>query len=162
VSTRLSLTKIFDGERVGLLFIAPALIVFFVVLSFPIGYAGYLSFFKVKPDFALVYNGLANFSKIRRPLLLECFENTVIYTFGATATSSSIFAGLGLDSPGRKGACLNRIFHPVVDFVCCDRRDVALGAERPIWNLNAFLRQAGSLRKTSLAGSAEWHRQRWW
>jgi multiple sugar transport system permease protein len=159
--TRHSHTKIFSGDRVGLLFIAPALIVFFVVLSFPIGYAGYLSLFKVKPDFTLVYNGLANFSKILKdPYFWNALENTIIYTFGSVALHVIIgfSLALALNSPWLKG----RLFFRIAFFIPWSISFVVtavtwrwvLNAQYGI--LNAFLRQAGIITENiSFLGSAE-------
>jgi multiple sugar transport system permease protein len=159
--TRLSYTKIFSGDRIGLLFIAPALIVFFLVLSFPIGYAGYLSFFKVKPDFTLVYNGLANFSKILEdPYFWNALENTIIYTFGSVALHIIIgfSLALALNSPWLKG----RMFFRIAFFIPWSISFVVtavtwrwvLNAQYGI--LNAFLRQAGIITENiSWLGSSE-------
>ena len=151
----------FKGERVGLLFVAPALFVFLVVLSFPIGYAGYLSFFKVKPDFTLVFSGFTNFSKILDdPDFWNALKNTAIYTFGSVLLHLLIglSLALALNSSWLKG----RLFFRIAFFIPWSISFVVtavtwrwvLNAQYGI--LNAFLRSVGVLSENvSWLGSAE-------
>jgi multiple sugar transport system permease protein len=159
---RLNLSAVnFKGERAGLLFVAPALFVFLVVLSFPIGYAGYLSFFKVKPDFTLVFNGITNFSRILDdPNFWNALKNTVIYTSGSVLLHLLIglFLALALNSPWLKGRLLFRIafFIPwsISFVVTAVTWRWVLNAQYGI--LNAFLRSVGVLSENvSWLGSAE-------
>lgn len=151
----------FKGDRAGLLFVAPALVVFLVVLSFPIGYAGYLSFFKVKPDFSLVFNGLANFGRILDdPHFWNALKNTAIYTAGSVALHLLIglFLALALNNPWLKGRLLFRIafFIPwsISFVVTAVTWRWVLNAQFGI--LNAFLRCIGVLNENvSWLGSAE-------
>ena len=152
---------LFRGDRAGLLFIAPALFVFLVVLSFPIGYAGYLSVFKVKPDFSLVFNGTANFVNS----LMTRTSGTRSGTRPSTLLAASRFIwsigftlALALNSPWLKGRLLFRIafFVPwsISFVVTAVTWRWVLNAQYGI--LNAFLRRIGVLSENvSWLGSAE-------
>jgi len=158
--TRMSAATLFRGDRTGLLFIAPALVVFMVVLSFPIGYAGYLSLFKVRPDFSLVFAGTANFGKVLAdPFFWNALRNTAIYTFGSVALHLLIglALALALNSPRLKGRLLFRIafFVPwsISFVVTAVTWRWVLNAQYGI--LNAFLRSVGVISENiSWLGSA--------
>lgn len=160
MSTRISAMTLFRGDRAGLLFIAPALVVFMVVLSFPIGYAGYLSVFKVRPDFSLVFAGTANFGKaLSDPAFWNALRNTAVYTLGSVALHLAIglALALALNSPWLKGRLLFRIafFVPwsISFVVTAVTWRWVLNAQYGI--LNAFLRSIGVLSENvSWLGSA--------
>jgi multiple sugar transport system permease protein len=103
---------LFSGQRQGLLFVAPSLILFAIVLGFPILYAGALAFFKVQPDFGLEFAGLRNF---RLALVSRHFWNAVantgVYTVASVALHLVVGLGLALvlNSPLVKGRLLFRI-----------------------------------------------------
>lgn len=142
--------KALRGDWVGLVFIAPAFAVFTLVLSFPIGYAVYLSFFKVQPDFTLIYNGIKNFAAtLRDPFFWNALENTIIYTFSSVALHFIVgfFLALALNCSWLKGRLLFRIvfFIPwsISFVVTAVTWRWVLNAQYGI--LNAFLRQIGIL-----------------
>jgi ABC-type sugar transport system permease subunit len=142
--------EFFSGQRQGLLFVAPSLILFAIVLGFPIVYAGGLSFFKVRPDFALQFSGLQNFRvALASPHFWNAVANTGVYTIASVLLHLVIGLGLALvlNNPLVKGRLLFRIallLPWTLSFV------VTGVTWRWIFNaeygvLNAMLRQAGVL-----------------
>ncbi|GAB4547335.1 MAG: sugar ABC transporter permease [Anaerolineae bacterium] len=90
-----ALSRLFAREHQGYLFVLPALILFLLVLAFPIGYAIYLSFFKVNPDFSLEFIGWQNFvDALQDEYFWNAFKNTFIYT--AISVTLHLLIGMGL------------------------------------------------------------------
>ena len=80
------IARLTSKDRQGYWFVLPALILFCLVLAFPIAYAIYLSFFKVNPDFSLQFIGLDNFGDaLNNRHFWNALKNTFIYTFFSIA-----------------------------------------------------------------------------
>lgn len=90
---RFSLSNVFKGEREGWLFIAPSLIVFAIVLGYPILYAIRMSFFEVSLNFDQVFIGFGNFIQAFQD---KWFWNSVAKTFIYTISSVSLTMVAGL------------------------------------------------------------------
>lgn len=104
--------RVFRGQRQGLLFVAPSLLLFAGVLAFPIGYAIYLAFFDVRADFSLRFVGLANFqTAVQQASFWNAVANTLVYAFGSVALHLVIGFGLALllNLPWLRGRLLFRI-----------------------------------------------------
>ncbi len=74
--------KISKDDRLGWAFVLPALLLFTVVLAFPIVYAIRMSFFDVSLDFNLTFVGLKNFSDaLKDPYFWNSVKITFLYAF---------------------------------------------------------------------------------
>ena len=109
---RTAVARFLGGSGQGLLFVAPSLLLFALVLGFPIVYAAGLAFYKVQPDFSRVWVGADNF---RVALASHHFWNAAVNTGVYTALSVvlHLVVGVGLalmlNSPLVKGRFLFRI-----------------------------------------------------
>jgi multiple sugar transport system permease protein len=94
------------------LFIAPSLLLFLLVLAFPIGYAIYLAFFDVAPNFSLHFVGALNFeAALQQESFWNALSNTLVYSFVSVALHLVIGFGLAilLNLPWLRGRLLFRI-----------------------------------------------------
>ena len=72
----------FASDQVGWLFILPSLLLFILVLAFPIGYAVRLSFFKVSIDMNQQFTGLSNYLQaLQDQYFWNSIKNTLVYSF---------------------------------------------------------------------------------
>ncbi len=88
-----SFSKLFKGNRLGWVFVAPSLILFIITLGYPIYYAIRLSFFEVSLNFSETFVGLDNFITAFKD---RWFWNSVKNTFIYTVSSVSITVLVGL------------------------------------------------------------------
>ena len=71
----------FHGDRVGYLFVFPTLLFLVLILIFPLGYAAFLAFREVLPQFAMKFVGLANFKRaFHDPHFWRSLQTTVLFT----------------------------------------------------------------------------------
>ncbi len=85
--------KIFGGDRMGWIFVAPSLILFMITLGYPILYAIKLSFFDVALDYSEKFVGFKNF---RNMLNNKWFWNSLKITLTYTFSSVSLTLLIGL------------------------------------------------------------------
>ena len=82
------LTLMSKNDRLGWMFVLPALLLLTVVLVFPIVYAIRMSFFNVSLDFTQTFVGIRNFSDaFKDPYFVNSIEVTFIYTFSSVLIS---------------------------------------------------------------------------
>ncbi len=87
--------KIFGGERMGWIFVAPSLILFIITLGYPILYAIKLSFFDVALDYSEKFVGLKNFrNMLNDKWFWNSLKITLIYTF--SSVSLTLLIGLAI------------------------------------------------------------------
>jgi len=139
-------------DREGYLYIAPALILFGLVLAYPIGHAIYLSFYKVNPDFSMSFVGFNNFlDALNNKHFWNATKNTFIYTFSSVFLHFVIGITLAmlLNSKWLRGRLLLRITFLIpwtISFVVTSVTwRWILNADYGI--LNAFLTQSGFLER---------------
>lgn len=153
--------RAFHGQRQGLLFVAPSLLLFALVLAFPIGYAIYLAFFDVRPDFSMRFVGLANFqTAIHQATFWNAVTNTLVYAFSSVVLHLLVGFSLALllNLPWLRGRLLFRVAFLIpwtISFVVTSVTwRWLLNAEYGI--LNWFLQLAGVLTQgVSWLGTAE-------
>ncbi len=87
--------RIFGGERLGWLFVAPSLVLFIITLGYPILYAIKLSFYDVALDYSEKFVGLTNFASILHDKWFwNSLKITLIYTF--SSVSLTLLLGLAI------------------------------------------------------------------
>ncbi len=85
--------NITKDDWMGWAFVLPALLIFTLVLAYPIGYAIRLSFFKVGINFSQTFVGVKNFvTAIKDPYFINSLEITLIYT--VVSISLSLVLGM--------------------------------------------------------------------
>lgn len=105
-------SQIFRGNRLGWVFVAPSLILFFITLAYPIFYATRMSFFSVSLDFSQTFSGLANFIEaFKDKWFWNSMKNTMIYTFSSVPLTLlfGLLIAVALNSPWLKKC--RSIFH---------------------------------------------------
>ena len=147
---RAVLGRLFRGERQGLLFVAPSLMLFALVLGFPMVEAVRLAFYKVQADFSLSYAGLANFEvALASRHFWNALANTLMYTASSVVLHllAGVLLALTLNNPLVRG----RLAFRIAFLLPWTLSFVVTGVTwRWIFNaeygvLNAWLRQIGVL-----------------
>jgi multiple sugar transport system permease protein len=85
-------------DRVGLAFLAPSLLVFALIIAFPVVFSITMSFFRWRPtEVASPFVGFTNYLKVfGNPSFLVSLRNTFIYAFGGAFFKVLIGLGLAL------------------------------------------------------------------
>lgn len=97
---------LFKGDRLGWVFVAPSLILFAIVLGYPILYAIRLSFYNVSLDFSEKFIGFGNFFRAFNDVWFwNSVEKTFLYTFFCVfiALLIGLLSALALNSYWLKG-----------------------------------------------------------
>ena len=110
-SESLSRRSWFHGDRVGYLFVFPTLLFLTLILIFPLGYATFLAFHEVLPQFGMKFVALANFKKALYDLhFWRSLQTTVLFTVVSVALHMILGFWLALMLSQRlKGSVLFRL-----------------------------------------------------
>lgn len=88
---------LFRGDRMGWLFAMPSLVLFMVVLAFPIVYAIGLSVFDISLDFSMKFAGLNNYVRaFSDQYFVASVGRTVLYTLASVAISVALGLAIAL------------------------------------------------------------------